>query len=595
MLRFLALTWSPSAAAAAEELRQRVETGAPDWTIACTTSGLAAWTTDVSCALPTAARGDRVGAGVVFGALFDRTNRPIGALDDDAADAAIASRGARLIERFWGSWIAILRGPEDAIALRAPGGSLRCFHLRRRDVDIWCSDIEDATALLHSSLVTNATGLEGVAEVLGGQRLTAGPDGFAWDWPWRPADAWRTGRIEDADQAADVLRDAVQETVEAWAGRYGRIVHRLSGGLDSSIVLGCLAHTRSRPEVVALTYFMPPDVFGSTAAPASRAGAVSGDERFYARLAAAAVVVRLLERERRSEHVDLRALLTAHRTARPSWLAFSPDLDRIDAAIARELGADAFFTGRGGDGVFYASVRPWPAIDAAWERRLGPRFFSLILEAGWRGRRSAWSALGLALTQGLLRRAPPPARPPPLLERLLDPEAVAHVGDAAARPPWTALCAGLPPGKREQVHAFFSGHHYAEPFERGRVADVIDPLQSQPVFEACLRVPTAILLEGGSRGLARRAFADRLPEAIRLRTSKAAGDAFIALVVRRNAGFVRDLLLGGVLADLGLLDGHAIEGALAAQEVRGEHGGALLHLAGVEAWARGWSGGGCAP
>lgn len=636
MLRLLALTWSTADEAAGVAARAMAAScdAVAGWRRACDAPGflvLVAGDTeererrvrlvfggDAETLPPSrgiAARGGQAGSpiepcGLVCGALFDRSGAPVGDFDARTDGAVVASAGAHLVEACWGSWVAILRGPASsgsgAVALRAPVGTLRLFHLCRRGIDLWASDIEDAAhaagplaldrataaaALLHRVLTLNATGLDGVTGILGGQRATVRRDGLALDWPWRPAAGWRESRLDDAGEAASVLRADVETAVRAWAAGRERILHRLSGGLDSSIVLGCLARAEPHPELACLTYFIAPGTVGSAAAPRSLAAALLGDERGYARLAAEAAGAPLLERERRPGAVDLPALLSAHRTARPSWLAFSPDVDRMDVEIVRELGADAVFTGRGGDAMFFAAPGAWPAIDEASERGLRPRLVGHALDAARESGRPAWPILRTAAWRGLLRRCPPHLTAHRGVTRMASADALALAAPERIAPPWSPLIEGLPPGKTEQLHAVFAGNHYAEPFARGRAAAVVDPLLSQPVVESVLRIPAATLAPGGvSRGLARRAFADLLPQQIAARRTKAGGDAFVATVARIHMLFIRELLIGGALERLGLLERGALEAGLQEHLQRGTLGDAILHAVGVECWARSWDG-----
>ena len=58
-----------------------------------------------------------------------------------------------------------------------------------------------------------------------------------------------------ADEAVVSLRETTVGCEHAWASCYDGIVHNLSGGLDSSIVLSCLKSAPSRPRVTCLNYF----------------------------------------------------------------------------------------------------------------------------------------------------------------------------------------------------------------------------------------------------------------------------------------------------------------------------------------------------
>lgn len=81
------------------------------------------------------------------------------------------------------------------------------------------------------------------------------------------------------------------------------------------------------------------------------------------------------------------------------------------------------------------------------------------------------------------------------------------------------------------------------------------PLLSQPVVEACLKVPSWMwIAEGRNRAVARDAFADVLPADVLHRRSKGTFTNYSGAVYRRNKSRLREYLLTGQLAKHGLLD-----------------------------------------
>src|SRR5262249_17303481 len=143
--------------------------------------------------------------------------------------------------------------------------------------------------------------------------------------------------------------------VDAWASCYPDIVHRLSGGLDSSIVLGCLREAPSRPRITSLNYF---------------AKGADGDERRFARAAAAAAHCRLIERERYAQF-RLEALWGIAKCPCPSMYLGHVELGAAEGQLAREVGAGAIFGGGGGDPLFFQCQHTLAAVDYAY--RHGPR------------------------------------------------------------------------------------------------------------------------------------------------------------------------------------------------------------------------------
>jgi asparagine synthase (glutamine-hydrolysing) len=144
---------------------------------------------------------------------------------------------------------------------------------------------------------------------------------------------------------------------------------------------------------------------------------------------------------------------------------------------------------------------------------------------------------------------------------------------------WQILCLSIPP----QFYESFGG---ATTIERTPV------LLSQPVMEACLRIPTYVWITGGrDRSIARRAFTDVLPQAIVRRTQKGLVDRYNRRMLDKNAVFLREMLLDGLLVKAGLLDRAKIEeftNASASSEGF-EYNEVLRHHLCTEIWLRRWS------
>jgi asparagine synthase (glutamine-hydrolysing) len=126
----------------------------------------------------------------------------------------------------------------------------------------------------------------------------------------------------------------------------------------------------------------------------------------------------------------------------------------------------------------------------------------------------------------------------------------------------------------------------------GRPGDpeLLAPLHSQPLIELALRIPTYVLTIGGwDRAIARRAFLNDVPRQIITRRAKGGVEEHAKLILLRNLGLVREMLLDGALASRGILDRKGLEDALSTHPTR--TGGAcaeLLDCFAAEAWARRW-------
>ena len=124
---------------------------------------------------------------------------------------------------------------------------------------------------------------------------------------------------------------------------------------------------------------------------------------------------------------------------------------------------------------------------------------------------------------------------------------------------------------------------------RSRRGPCINPLLSQPVMEAGLARSSVDLTWGGrDRAAARAAFADTVPSVVLDRRSKGELGAYYGRAVAEHLPFLRDYLLGGALAEAGLID-PSLDARLTREHLlwRGGHS-ELLSLAQTEAWVRRW-------
>jgi asparagine synthase (glutamine-hydrolysing) len=126
------------------------------------------------------------------------------------------------------------------------------------------------------------------------------------------------------------------------------------------------------------------------------------------------------------------------------------------------------------------------------------------------------------------------------------------------------------------------------PIARLESAPQHHPLLSQPLMETCLQIPTYLLLRGGrERGLAREAFADRVPAQILRRRDKGSIVSHATEMLRQSEPFVRELLMDGVLAGAGVIVPKELEPYIVhGQPFREEHLMPLLACIAAEVWVR---------
>ncbi len=579
MQRYLAFGWPPSseaataqAAAWSAELARR-----SGWRSALRRQGLEVWVVD-GRAPPVRVLGERL---VAIGHVLDRRGGGPACLPQLPGEPGSAAR--RLRDDAWGAYVALFADPRDGLtaAFRDASGGLDAITWRRGELVA----VADDTTHLPSGFAPAESGLawDAVAAIVADAYATGhlsplagydglapgtlrafGPIGGADTAIWRPADVAR----RDAPVSPGQLRETVVAAVEGLARPHGRILVDASGGLDSSIVCAALALAGAGGRVAAAVNYHAADA--------------AGDERRWAAEVCARHGLPLATVARDAPPLVEADFAELVRHVGPALSALDVPRDRDTEARARDLGATAIFGGQGGDAVFFQL--PTAQVIADLFRSRGIRALRHPLVTAWPRwlRRSVWSVLREAF-------AGSPATPDGGWSALLGPRA--RAAGAVARHPWLEDLGRLPPGKRLQIRAVVgTGHHHWGRARRSRAADIVQPLLSQPVLEACLATPAWAHVEGGrDRALARAAFAGDLPVSVIDRRSKGALGSHYARRVAASLDFLRPHLLDGVLCDAGVLDRAAVEAALRPEALIWTAAGARLTRAAlVESWVRYW-------
>ncbi len=523
--------------------------------------------------------------GAIIGPLFSRGQASARTQLAPSAQAMIAaSAGGHLLDAWWGHYVAVLAGGAGrrVTIVRAPMGALPVYWLETSDGVVFGSDLAllrdagfftpaiDRTALARflvaNNVRTRETCLQGLYEVQGGDRLLVEDGRITIEAGWSPWDwAARDRALLDAREAAARVRDAVLHSVAAMRSPHERVVLKLSGGLDSSIVAAALK-AAGRP-FTCLTLV--------TANP-------SGDERAFATATAKAVGESLVERMRDQALVEL-TRSEAGNLPRPTMRAFMQASRALAASVARETGATAILDGSGGDGVFCSlqSVRPvldcLRAPEGRPELKRVVRTLAEVSQAGIP--QIAWRTL-----QALWR----PASYPVLRDDRFLSRVALDLSDEAGAHPWLVCPADALPAKAAHVAMIVTAQSVAEAADPLDPLPTLSPLMAQPVIETCLRVPSWLWLDQGrNRAAARHGFADRLPPEIAWRRSKGTPDSFLIDLFETHRATIRALLLEGVLASLDLLDTAALAPVVDDRRpVTGYDFVRVMRLVDIEVWAR---------
>jgi asparagine synthase (glutamine-hydrolysing) len=602
MFRYIALAWDaadPVCLATALPFAKKLQTS-PEWRTVLARPGLRVFAAGIKSTI-NAAYLLSPDQGVILGKLFRRCGFEEPPQPDvvlTARDTAhiLQSHGRALVDDYWGRYVALMYDTASGGTriLRDPTGTLPCYLLQHRGVWINFSWLEDVLALAPNlpalavnwgylavhvpsgAMPSRETALSGVTEVLAGEAIALSKGTKTSALYWSAVDIARARIDEDRVWAADRLRSTVRACTQSWASCYGNLMLRLSGGIDSSILVSCLAADSTPARVVCINYHS--------------AGSDS-DERAYARLAAAKAQRELVERER-DPSFQLERILDVARTPNPSNYIGRMDATRMDVELATEHGTSVLFTGAGGDSLFFEYPTFWSAADYLRTRGLDGGFLSAAMDAARLGRVSVWKALHFALLDRLRLRPMDAQAEVGEFMPLIKPEIVAAARrDRRFVHPTLDSITDMPVSKLTQVRDLMYPLGYYDPFELEEAPELVNPLLSQPVVELCLRLPTYLLSVGGrGRALARQAFAADLPAEIARRRSKGGMEEHIKAILMRNLGFARSLLLDGALVRKGILDRGKLEEVLSGRPTTiASHMTELHTYLGIEAWLNRWS------
>lgn len=527
--------------------------------------------------------------GVLFGTLFAGSDEPRVVETLSPADWAqiSASAGKSLIDRFWGNYVAIMRDEASHAVhvIRAPLGDLPCYHLQEHGVTIVTSDVEGLIAagllrpaidwsfvaghLLREHFRPSATGLSGLTELLGGTRLTVTGGNRHIEQLWSPwTFAGREAQIADEASAIDRVRETTLACVNAWGARFRHIVLGVSGGLDSSIVAACLA--RGDTPISCLTLATQD---------------AGGDERLYARDLATHLGIPLHEDFEDLGLVDLGRSDASH-LPRPLARAFAQSGDHLNLRLAARVGADAFFSGAGGDNIFCYLPSAAPIADRLLVHGASAGVVKTIRDVSRLTDSSIWTAAMMGIRRAWFRER---GYTWPCNATFLTPEAVARAS-ALGYHPWLDAPRNALPGKATHIAWLIGIQNHLEGFNRERTRAMVAPLLSQPLVELCLQIPSWMwCADGWNRSIARRAFAQDLPRSIVERRSKGSPGSFVIEIYEANRSAIRALLSGGLLAQAGIIDIDSVTAVIDdPRPVRANHYSRIMGLVDVEVWLRAW-------
>lgn len=527
--------------------------------------------------------------GAIVGTLFQKNARgpKVQAFEALRDPGASHDPVRTLHDRFWGAYLSVTLEGEAVIVTRDPSGMLPCLYLVTPDLIAFASDaalLEEAgllspaiawsalgRLLYGNELPQQRTALSGLADLHAGTSAHVTDAGLSLSTVWWPWTFVQPAEVVTMEDMAARLEETVDQCIGSWASEHCQLVVAVSGGLDSSIVASSLVHD-PRAALVGLTISTQDS---------------RGDESAYAQALCSHLGLGLIVGRYEQAAADIGVSASVHLT-RPAGRA--PTL-AYDAVVHREmdrLGADAFFTGSGGDNVFYSTQSARPLVDRylAWGLHWGlvetARDISSLTGA------SLWSVLRFA---GRVPRRAGPKYHWPSDERFLSEEQVSANRSLPLSHPWLDAPADALPAKASHIAMILRAQHYLDNYDRRLPFAAVHPLLSQPIVETMLAVPSWHAIKGGrDRAVARAAFSRRFPAIIADRRIKGGPDGFAAQLLRANLERARERLLDGALCGHDLLDRKALDAALTeAALARGHDYVRLLLLLDTEAWIEAWT------
>jgi len=572
MFRFIALLWNPQQSAqqvAIPHLLKRIR-AFKLWNEFVGGAGLHIFFSGETCGY--ACRPLEPACGTILGLLFSRASSRDGSyhlaekhLDLSETEKIVGSGGLALLRDYWGDYVAFLRDTRSGAryVVKDPSGTLPCHWRELGGVSVFFSSLADFVALrIHrldasdryvrtrvgsASRGRHVQPLEKVQTLLGGEQLTFRGCERNRRFLWNPLALTPSADFNDFTVAAGHLRMEVARATHAWASLHGSIVHRISGGLDSSIVLGCLKTAPSQPAVTGINYFIP--------------GGVS-DERPWARLAAGDDF-RVVE-QARSQDLDLASGGHLSPAVHPVSLFDYVETRKPELAISRSMKATAVFNGEGGDSLFYHGAAPHAAGDLLRARGLTKKLVCVAADVAVLADTTVWHVLAGALRAALTQRDVADERLLRIKRVLASPDICMGMEcEKGNEHPWFREAARSSLSIRLRLGSLLARQPHYDPLGEDDVPYAVSPLLSQPVIEACLRIPIHVHIQGGiDRALARHAFENDVHPAILARTWKDRAQGFLEHVLVANRLYIREVLLDGQLMRDGLLDKSKVERAL---------------------------------
>ncbi len=494
----------------------------------------------------------------------------------------------------WGDYVAFRTAAACHLHIyREPTATLPCLYVTDGHVQVFASNLSTLRAVtrrrfaasehyLHHHLLGRIDTLRrspllDLTALIGGEILDVDLEQSVSpirQLHWRPA-AFMTAAAQthDPHAAQELLHDTVCKCTQTWVKHTGTALMRLSGGLDSSIVFGCLAQANAQA-ILPYVYFNPSG---------------PGTERRWAQSAASLHHRHCLTIPFTPEDIALAKIADLQPTTEP--VSTLPYLLRapIERRLAHQHHATAVFTGQAGDASFCRDCIAQIPLEYVTSHGWSAALIRLCAQVARHTERSFWQIASDLARRRCRTQHPANSADDLPLSQLIDPQVLRTEPPLGTPHPWLDQ-SNRPATLPRRLGALLAPTEYYDISvpPQGDAPQVISPLLSRPVVEACLRIPSHVHFQAGvERGLARAAFAREVPADIRRRCWKDRAPGFFDQLLALHRSFIREFLLDGLLVRDHWLSRPALESALSASNA-GSRTSALEifnHLD-TEAWLR---------
>ena len=611
MFRYLAFIWNnqrSSSAAIARDLSQQLVHDSSTWTTVLRQSGVLLFCTGARDAgLSFQILPNRRGA--IVGTIYGRHSTPAdptpdlrAKLSSDETEELLRAEGRKLASDFWGNYVAFLANADShRWIIKDPAGNLPCYRTRVADVHVFFSHVEDCCELLpirftinwsfvrsramRGMMDTADAPLNEISSVLRGECVHITHESEIANqvrtFHWTPFKfSGSDDVIENRDTALNVVRGSVLSATHTMVSGHETVLHQLSGGLDSSIILGCLNAAPNLSNIIAYTRYNPNGL---------------SDERRWARIASkGSSRCQHLEIPIEPSKISFSAMPRLARSVEPGLVLVHSQKGHVERELARQYGASTSFGGDGGDSGFCSDSVAFAIDDFLRRHWVRPGLFRLATQIAARQDSTVWRVLGRSVRRKILgSKMADQKKVLTAGSKLINDSLAEDVLKSARFPhPWFSGCKEIPWATIWRLGMLTVGPQFYDLSCHPAVMtpEPIAPLYAQTVIETLLRIPSFVHFDQGrDRGLARQAFAGMVPDVILRRQWKDRAPSMFTEIVQNNLYFIREALLDGPLVSERILNRAALESALGKEPTKSQVlNGEIMHHLDLALWIEQW-------